>query len=149
MAGTPGRAQSPDTWISGMPANFGTATTLGNKFSIYCSYTPTLVTPIKSAEITTAVQSTLLVEPVVKVYPNPFTEILHFEFSSGIDTHARLELFNVAGSKIETLFDSNITGEQLYYLDYVPRLLASQLLFYRLTLGDKTQTGKVIYHQNY
>jgi hypothetical protein len=40
MAGTPGRAQSTATWSSGMPATFGAATTAGNKFSIYCTYTP-------------------------------------------------------------------------------------------------------------
>ena len=40
MAGTPGRAQSSTTWSSGMPATFGAATVAGNKFSIYCKYTP-------------------------------------------------------------------------------------------------------------
>jgi hypothetical protein len=38
-AGTPGRAQSTETWTAGMPVTFGAATTAGNKFSIYCNYT--------------------------------------------------------------------------------------------------------------
>ncbi|MBK6283475.1 MAG: BACON domain-containing protein [Draconibacterium sp.] len=37
--GTPGRAQTLDTWSSGMPATFGTSTISSIKFSIYCTYT--------------------------------------------------------------------------------------------------------------
>jgi hypothetical protein len=39
-SGTPSRIQSIETWSSGMPATFGAGTILGNKFSIYCTYTP-------------------------------------------------------------------------------------------------------------
>jgi len=41
-SGTPGRAQSSATWTAGMPASFGSSSTAGNKYSIYCTYTPVL-----------------------------------------------------------------------------------------------------------
>ena len=43
-AGTPGRSQSIGTWPGGMPATFGASTIADNKFSIYCSYTPGIIT---------------------------------------------------------------------------------------------------------
>lgn len=83
----------------------------------------------------------------LKVYPNPFTDKLYFEFSFETDTHAMLEIFNVAGARMEKLYDANIDGNQLYTIEYLPRLTQSQTVIYRLTLGDKTYTGKLIYQQ--
>ena len=38
--GTPGRAQSADTWSSGMPQSFGTSDYADYRYSVYCNYTP-------------------------------------------------------------------------------------------------------------
>jgi hypothetical protein len=37
--GTPGRAISTATWSAGMPATFGSSSTSGTKYSIYCTFT--------------------------------------------------------------------------------------------------------------
>ena len=39
-AGTPGRAQSSDTWSAGIPSTFGTSTISGYVYDIYATYTP-------------------------------------------------------------------------------------------------------------
>lgn len=83
----------------------------------------------------------------LNVYPNPFTDKLNFEFSFESDTHAVLEIFNVAGVKLATLYDENINGGQLYTIEYLPHLTNSQTVIYRLSLGDKSYTGKLIYQQ--
>jgi hypothetical protein len=57
--GTPGRAISTATWTAGMPATFGSSSTAGTKYSIYCTYTVN-ATILKDAIIPNAVE----VEPV-------------------------------------------------------------------------------------
>jgi hypothetical protein len=44
--GSPGRAQSGASWSAGMPASFGTSTIGTNKFSIYCTYTKQIESPV-------------------------------------------------------------------------------------------------------
>ena len=100
----------------------------------------------KSAEIATATE-VLPTEPTIKAYPNPFTDKLNIEFSNETNTHARLEIYNVTGSRLETLFDSNIQSGELYNIEYLPKLVSSQMVFYHLILGDKTYVGKAIYNE--
>ena len=100
----------------------------------------------KSAEIVTAAQ-VLSTEPTLKAYPNPFTNKLNIEFSNETNTHARLEIYSVTGAKLETLFDSNIKSGELYNVEYLPKLVSSQMVFYHLILGDKTYIGKAIYNE--
>ena len=100
----------------------------------------------KSAEITTAIGE-LSVEPTLKVYPNPFTERLNIEFSSINDAQARLEIYSITGSKLETLFNGPVKAGMLNKTEYLPRLVSSQMLFYHLTLDGKTQVGKIMYNE--
>ncbi len=83
----------------------------------------------------------------IRAYPNPFTEKLNVDFSSPVDTYARLEIFSITGSKLETLFDNPIEGGQLYHTEYLPQIMSSQILFYRLTLGDHSYVGKLIFQE--
>jgi hypothetical protein len=145
-AGTPGRAQSNETWSAGMPATFGAASIVNNKFSIYCTYIDGLT---KSAEIvadvTTDIQT--VETPTLKAYPNPFTEKLNIEFSAVKDTKATLEIYNMAGSRLEVLFDGPVNGGELYTFKYLPRLVSSQIVLYKLTMDGKSQVGKVMYNE--
>jgi hypothetical protein len=143
-AGTPGRVQSSATWSSGMPATFGTATIGTNKFSIYCTY---IVGGTKSAEISTVVSKVSNDEFTFKAYPNPFTDKLNIEFSYTNDTHAKLEIYNIAGSRLETLFNGPINGKEMYSVEYLPKLVSSQIILYHLTMNGKTQVGKLIYNE--
>jgi uncharacterized protein YjdB len=111
------------------------------------SVTGTPSAMIKVAEITTAISPVVLTETTLKVYPNPFTERLNIEFGSPNDTQAKLDIFNIAGSKLQTLFNGSINGGQLYQVEYSPKNVSSQMLFYHLTLNGKTQVGKVIYNE--
>jgi parallel beta-helix repeat protein len=44
--GSPGRAQSGASWSAGMPASFGTSTIGTTKFSIYCTYSKQIESPV-------------------------------------------------------------------------------------------------------
>jgi hypothetical protein len=100
----------------------------------------------KSAEITTSTGG-LTVEPMLKAYPNPFTDRLTIEFSPVIDTQAKLEIFSITGAKLETLFEGPVNAGVLYKYEYQPRLVSSQIVLYHLTLDGKIQVGKIMYNE--
>jgi len=84
----------------------------------------------------------------VKAWPNPFSEKLLFEFSSPVDARALLELYNISGKKIKTIFSGNIRGNELINLEYLPEDLVSQMIIYRLVIGDSIFTERLIYKKN-
>jgi hypothetical protein len=87
------------------------------------------------------------IEPILKAYPNPFTERLNIEFSSATDAQAKLEIYSITGAKLETLFNGPVFGGVLYNFEYLPRLASSQMVLYHLTIDGKTRVGKVIYNE--
>jgi hypothetical protein len=101
---------------------------------------------VKSAEIATVVP-VVTVEPTLRAYPNPFTERLNIEFSSASDTQATLEIYSVTGAKLATMFNGLVEGGVLYKVEYVPNLVSSQLVLYKLTMDGKTQVGKMMYNE--
>ena len=102
---------------------------------------------MKSADIATIVSPTYIEESTFRAYPNPFTEKLNIEFSSATDTWANLEIYSITGAQLETLFNGPVSRGMMNTFEYIPRLVGSQILFYRLTLNGKTQMGKLIYNE--
>jgi hypothetical protein len=100
MAGTPGRAQSTATWSSGMPATFGAATIAGNKFSIYCTYTPVASNQLKSSDITLGIDSIYHNESETLIYPNPTNGIVQIKFKEQPEVNSWITIFNSTGSTI-------------------------------------------------
>jgi hypothetical protein len=140
--GTPGRALSSATWSSGLPATFGTSSTAGTKYSIYCTYTTT--TYNKSAEIVTAVIPD--VESAdLKVYPNPFSDKLHFEFVSSESVYARIDLYDMTGRMVKTIFEQPIKGGTMYNTEFKPDAIISGMYIYRMIMGDAVYNGKVLF----
>jgi len=45
------------------------------------------------------------------------------------------------------LFNGPVMGSQVYNVEYLPRLVSSQMVFYHLTLNGKTQVGKVLFNE--
>jgi hypothetical protein len=138
--GTPGRAQSDDTWSGGMPSTFGTSTPRDIKFSIYCTYS-SAPAGFKSAEILApkAIYSDF------RVYPNPFSEKVTFEFVSAHDGRARIEITDVIGQRIAVLMEENVREGELNRIEYKPVDVVSGILIYRLIIGDEVNTGRLIY----
>jgi hypothetical protein len=93
---------------------------------------------LKSAEIANMANE-------LKVYPNPFTEKLTFEFVSGKDGNATLELVNIVGQKISTLWNGEVKSGVTNSVEFIPQNLKSGVLIYRLNIDGEVQTGKVIY----
>ena len=83
----------------------------------------------------------------LKVYPNPFTDKLRFEFVSATDASALLDIYDATGRKVKTIFEGPVAGEVYYNIEFKPENSASGFYLYRLVLGDKVYNGKVLYQK--
>jgi hypothetical protein len=86
-----------------------------------------------------------LEEASLKVYPNPFSTRVTFEFVSGKNAAARLEIFNMVGQKITTLLDQPVEKGVLNSVEFRPENLVPGVLLYRLTLDTEIINGKLLY----
>jgi hypothetical protein len=83
----------------------------------------------------------------LKVYPNPFSTKVNFEFVASRDVQARLEIFNSIGQKVTTLMDHAVEAGVLNRVEYQPQNVISGVLFYRLILDDDIINGKLLYNK--
>ena len=82
----------------------------------------------------------------LKVYPNPFSTTVHFEFVSGRNADARLEIFNVTGQKIATLLERRVEKGVLNRIEYKPAMTPG-VLIYRLSLDTEISQGTLLYNK--
>jgi hypothetical protein len=87
----------------------------------------------------------IYMESELKAYPNPFNEKVMFEFVTGVDAHARLEITNVHGQQVAILLDKVVNKGVLNKVEYEPKENVSGIYFYRLNLDGDIKTGKLIY----
>ncbi|MTK53517.1 T9SS type A sorting domain-containing protein, partial [Paludibacter sp.] len=98
----------------------------------------------KAEEINIAESS--VTSNVLNIFPNPFTNRLYFNLQVPEDTHALLEMFDLTGRRLATVFDQQVTANQRYDFNFTPTgNVAPGMLIYRLTVGQKVYMGKVIY----
>ena len=85
--------------------------------------------------------------PTLTVYPNPFSDRLRFEFASPETVDARIDLYDMNGRLVKTVFDGTIEGNVTNQADFIPQQQVTSTYIYRCTIGNETFTGKVIYKQ--
>ncbi len=85
----------------------------------------------------------------IKAYPNPFSDMVAFEFVPDTKARAILELYNILGEKIDVLMNRQVEKGVPVRIEYQPRNLAPGVVYYRLILDGKTQMGKVVYMKTY
>lgn len=76
----------------------------------------------------------------ILVYPNPFSDIINFEFPAIIGATAHLTIYDILGNKIyDTTLNDQISSWQ-------PTTgLASGIYFYQIEVNDQIFTGKLIH----
>jgi hypothetical protein len=102
----------------------------------------------KAAELTnlvSVVRDINLVTTTLKVYPNPFSDWLRFEFISPVDADARIDIFDITGRKVQTVFHKQVKAGIDYIADFKPVSNVSGMYLYLMTLGDEVFNGKVMY----
>lgn len=82
----------------------------------------------------------------LKVFPNPFTDHLYFDLQLNKNVKALVEIFNVSGVKMATIFSDDVKAGQIYRIEYIPDNVSIGILFYRLvTDGQVSFTGKLVH----
>ncbi len=94
----------------------------------------------KSAEIINTIELSEL-----KVYPNPFSSVLKFEFESPNSTYARIDMYDATGRMIKTIFEQEIEGGVLYNAEFNPVDEVSGFYFYRVNMGGNIYNDKAIF----
>jgi plastocyanin len=75
-------------------------------------------------------------------YPNPFNARTVIGYSLTQPAHVTVEVFNVLGQKVETLFDER-QDAGTYQVTWDAAKQNSGVFFYRLTALDQTKTGRM------
>jgi hypothetical protein len=127
-----------------MPSTFGASTIGYTRFSIYCTYT---TGGTKSAKISAEVQPELQLN-ALKVYPNPFSDKLRFEFISPETVNARIDLYDMTGRKVKTVFEQSIEGGVSYETEFIPEVVIKAVYIYCVIFGDAIYTGKVVFKKD-
>jgi uncharacterized ubiquitin-like protein YukD len=86
----------------------------------------------------------ILMDKKIAIFPNPFRERVNIQFIPATSERAVVSIYNITGSLVETLYDGLVEEGQEYKLQFVPAQNNSQVLFYRITIGNKTETGRII-----
>ena len=81
-------------------------------------------------------------EPIV--YPNPFTAKTNIQFTAAESGSTVVELFNVTGVKIRTLFSANVIQGQTYNVVAGDARLPKGVYVYIIRNGKQRQTGRII-----
>jgi aminopeptidase N len=80
---------------------------------------------------------------VVGNYPNPFNSSTIIRLTLPEAGHIRVDIFNMLGQKIETLYDGNMSAGEKEIVWNGSRA-ASGIYFYRVTSGNRTATRKML-----
>ena len=83
----------------------------------------------------------------LKVFPNPFTEKVTFEFVSATDSYGTLDIYSVTGQHVARILDRPVLSGELNRINYEPDHDVSGIYIYRLKLDDNVQVGRIIYKE--
>jgi hypothetical protein len=111
------------------------------------SLSQSLVTTNKSAKIEPVIEPEVK-DPYLKVYPNPFNDRVRFEFISPEAVNAQIDIYDVNGRLVETIFKSPVESNVLNNAEFKSKSDIRIMYMYRVTLGTKIYTGKVLYGNN-
>jgi hypothetical protein len=77
-------------------------------------------------------------------YPNPFNPTTQIKFSVAMAGPATVEMFDILGQKVKTLFNENAEPGKYYNLQVDGATMASGVYFYRLQSGARLDTRKML-----
>jgi hypothetical protein len=81
------------------------------------------------------------------VFPNPFSDKVYFELISGKDANAEINVYDITGRKVKTIFNDLIKREVTYKFVFEPAAPVSAIYIYTLILGDEVFQGKLIFNE--
>jgi hypothetical protein len=82
-------------------------------------------------------------QTTVKAYPNPFNDKVKFVINSSLSGRGSLEIFNMMGQKVKTVYQGRISSGVNHFDLSLPNQKFSNLV-YKFVLGGKQVTGKLL-----
>jgi hypothetical protein len=83
-----------------------------------------------------------LKEPIV--YPNPFTTKTNIQFTPTENGNAVIELYNISGIKLRTLFTGYVAEGQVYNVPAGDTRLPNGIYVYMIRNGKQKHIGRII-----
>jgi len=80
----------------------------------------------------------------LKAIPNPFSESTILEFTSKTDVNALVEVYNVEGAKIATLFNDQVKANETHSITFSGQGFADGIYIYRVTTGNRSYYHKLV-----
>lgn len=81
---------------------------------------------------------------LLKSYPNPFSEKTNIVFRIPIDTYVKLDVFDISGKLIKSLFNENAIGGQDYTIEFESNNLTGGVFLIKMSTNNEVITGKLI-----
>jgi hypothetical protein len=78
------------------------------------------------------------------VYPNPFTSKTNIQFTAAESGMAVVELYDINGAKVRTLFSGSVVQGQVYDVPVGEIQLRKGIFIYRIKNGKQKQSGPII-----
>jgi hypothetical protein len=80
----------------------------------------------------------------MNAYPNPFSERLNIEFTLTEDSRVNLEVFNLSGQRIGSLFEGNVKAGEMTRVEFRPATVSKGFIIYRLQTERGIYFGKAV-----
>jgi hypothetical protein len=118
----------------------------GGRFSL--GYFPTqqscTTLPASNAMSVPVAENNVQSKPLISAYPNPFNDQVRFVIQSPVSGKAKLEVFDMLGQKLKTVFDGSVFGGMKQVIEFnVPAENRTNLI-YIFRVNDQQVVGKLI-----
>jgi hypothetical protein len=80
----------------------------------------------------------------VNAYPNPFSDKVRFTIRSSASGQGSLDVFNMVGQKINTVFQGHVNANSEKVIEYRVPTVARQNLIYVFTINGQKVSGKLL-----
>jgi hypothetical protein len=80
----------------------------------------------------------------IKAFPNPYNNKVNFSFTPNKSGYAVLDLVDLNGRKVATVFKGNVLEGQSKTVSYENNTGTKVPLIYRLTIGNEIKSGKIL-----
>ncbi|MDB5278840.1 MAG: hypothetical protein JWR61_3795 [Ferruginibacter sp.] len=99
----------------------------------------------RSAEVMIAAEDRQAVTALTATaWPNPFTDKVKFSIVSPVSGKATLDVYNMMGQKVKTVFAGYLFANRTQVVDYNTPSSNKGALIYTLRVGDKQVNGKLV-----
>jgi hypothetical protein len=98
--------------------------------------------PVTSRRAPSTTETKPFKEPIV--YPNPFTTKTNIQFTAAESGNATLELYNINGATVRSVFSRNVVQGQVYNVGVGDAQLPKGIYVYRISNGKQKYTGRII-----